>query len=332
MQIERKALYNLLRIKALREPGLAVEPWQIEDYRLLNLNQLYERLAKVGVHLDDAGFEALAENCESPEELADSIVSEEQDASRQDQIYLLVFEVWRKLIPEQLCMSIFCDELDYQIFQYDHGEDPNPIAIQDALANLESLLHQGTDEGEEPVAVFESIASGCAHDLESFLYDFIAEQIDHDNTSYASDLVDAFYDYISDITWFDFLRARLLAETDPSTATEVVAQIIEDTREHPELELNLELLGFVAQGGDARLFCQLVQRSLPLIRVEEDLHDLLELCSEYFRLADQDQQEAAVQKILRDRGVKDLEGLVVKDDRDISRLREIVERSLKSKS
>ena len=33
MDAERRALYNSLRMHWLLDPNMAVEPWQVEDYR-----------------------------------------------------------------------------------------------------------------------------------------------------------------------------------------------------------------------------------------------------------------------------------------------------------
>ena len=51
MHIDRKALYNLLRLNWLRDPSLDVEPWQVEDYRHLELETLYERLQDEVIHV-----------------------------------------------------------------------------------------------------------------------------------------------------------------------------------------------------------------------------------------------------------------------------------------
>lgn len=330
MQIERKALYNLLRMKWLRNSELKVEDWQVQDYRQLSNEQLFERLADLDIQLEPQSFKAYALKCESPEELTDLLVSEDDDAPHQDQVFLLVFELWRRFAPEQACLSLFCDELDYQIYQYDHGEDPDPLAIQDALANLENLLKQGSDEGEDPLTIFESLSAGCAHELQDFLYDFIAEQIDHDNLAYASDLLDAFYDYVGDVLWFDFLRARLLEESDPDGANEIITQLLEDTEDGPDLELYLELLGFLAQGGDVHLFNDILVRSCALIQVEEDFLDLLELCVEFLQRLDRDVEERAVQSMLDERVENDPEAPVDQQDPAVLKLKTLIASTLSS--
>src|SRR5438128_2674617 len=116
MQIERRALYNSLRLNWLQDPAISVEPWQVEDYRSFSIEKIFEQLKQKNIHLNKASFVALAENADTPEDLTDDLLADSDlDAAAQDYIYLHIFELWRTLIPEKTCLSIFCDELDHQI-------------------------------------------------------------------------------------------------------------------------------------------------------------------------------------------------------------------------
>src|SRR5207253_779294 len=138
-------------------------------------------------------------------------------------------------IPEKPTLSVFCDELDYRIQQYDIGDIKDLESIQDALANLKVVLDENVDQGGEPSEVFDQICSECANDIESFLYDFIGEQIDEKNISYASELLDAFEDYINDVKWFDFLRLRQISLTDPEESAQLFRKILSETSKNPDL-------------------------------------------------------------------------------------------------
>lgn len=325
MQIERRALYNSLRLNWLQDPAIPVEPWQVEDYRSFSIEKLFEQLKQKKIHLNKASFIALAENADTPEDLTDDLLADsELDAAAQDYIYLHIFELWRTLIPEKTCLSIFCDELDYQISCYDQGKTSSAESIQDILANLEVILDENTDEGADPVDVFDTISSGCANDIESFLYDFISEQIDFGNISYASELLDDFNDYIRDLRWFDFLKARILINTDPLGTDEIVHQLIQDAQAEPDLEFNLELLAFMVQGGERGLFAKLVQQTLPLLGSEEDFQDLLSICADYFRCLDQDSKEQAIQAILVKRTKKSPQDAVQSEDLHLKELLQII--------
>src|SRR4051812_28437996 len=114
ISLEKKALYNLLRMHWLNNPNVKVEAWQIEDYRNLTLKILFDRLRQFSIHLDSESFIAYAEECETPEELAESFIGDRHlSIEQEDLIYLLVFELWRRLVTHKLSLSIFCNDLDH---------------------------------------------------------------------------------------------------------------------------------------------------------------------------------------------------------------------------
>ncbi len=213
--------------------------------------------------------------------------------------------MWRRFIHDKAILSIFCDELDYQINLYDRDELESAGELEDALTRLESILDEYADEGEDPVDVFESISAECANGLESFLYDYIVDQIESDNGTYAADLVDSFYDFVKDVSWFDFLKARAVAPNDPVEANDIIKQLIFDSVEEPDLELNLEILAFLVQGGDRNLFLRLVQGTLPLLSAESELQELLQICADYCRCLDQEGKEQQLLEVIEQRADKE---------------------------
>lgn len=302
MDLERRALYNSLRMNWLLDPDMAVEPWQVDDYRNMPLENIFSRLKLQDIELDRTSFIALSEEYDSPEQLTEHLLTDpDSDERTQDQVYLLVFELWRRLLPEKPTLTIFCDELDHQVQLYDAGHSQNAEAIQDAIANLKMVLDENVDQGGDPMDVFEKVCSGCANDIESFLYDFIAEQIDEKNTSYAAELLDAFEDYVSDLKWFEFLRVRQLSTTDPEGANELLRKVIKESSAEPDLEFNLELLAFLVQGGDEKVFIGLVRQTIPLLQSEEDFQDLLTICADFYHLLDHELVEQKIQDILKKR-------------------------------
>lgn len=245
MQIQSRALYNLLRMNWLEDATLKVEPWQVEDYRALREAELFSRLKSLDIVLSKESFLAYAENCETPEDLVDCLWLKEEDALGMDKVYLLVFELWRRFLPERQSLSIFCDELDFRIFLYDANALKDDEPIQEILAVLESVLEENVDKGVEPQEVFQLVAGYCAHDLESFIYDYISEQIDQKNGLFASELLDGFYPYIANEEWFEFLKIRLLAETDAEGASLMLSGLVEELQEKPDSGLLLEIDSFL---------------------------------------------------------------------------------------
>lgn len=318
--IERRALYYSLRLSWLKDPALPVQPWQVEDYRSMPLEGLFQRLKLQDLSLDKLSFQALAEQADSPEDLSEHLLEGRQiDSVTLDQVYLLIFELWRRLIPEKPSLTIFCDELDHQISSYDEGSS-DPELIEDTLSNLQVILDEHADEGGDPLDLFETICSGCANDLESFIYDFISEQIDSNNLSYATELLDAFSEYVTDVKWFDFLRAQVLFETDPAGAHVIIQHLLTDASKDPDLEFNLELLAYLVAAGDQRDFIKLVKKTTPLLISEEDFRDLLSICVDFYHRLDDDEGEKAIQNILKSRSNVNLDAAFDPKDPDIAEL------------
>lgn len=283
---------------------MPAEPWQVEDYRALTSEKLFERLRFHDIHLDKDYLLSLAEEVDTPEELTVLLLEDIEPAptpTEYDQIYLLFFELWRRFITDRPCLSIFCDELDHQIHLHDMENHHNDEAIQDIISNLQIILDENTDKGVDPQEVFKLISSNCAHDIETFLFDYISEQVEIENDTYASELLDGFIVYIEDVKWFDFLRMRLLMHAPKSDSTRFLSQLIDRYSEDKDLEFNLEMLAYMVKASNLELFLKLVKKTLPLIAIEADFQDLLDICSDFFHYLDMEPQEIAVQKILAKR-------------------------------
>ena len=189
--------------------------------------------------------------------------------------------------------------------------------IQDAIANLLDVLDENIDKGKEAREVFISLSKYCAHDLESFLYDYIADQIDEDNDSYASDLIENFYQFLSNWQWFDFLRVRIIAKTDIDIANDILRKIIEEGDENLDIDLSLEILYFMVQAGDTELFIKLSKETLNKISIELELSEFLETVAEFFRRLDKEDNRLIIEKIIESRKKIDSNSSVEKDDKDI---------------
>lgn len=325
MELEKRALYNLLRMNWLNDPTIDVEPWQVEDYRTLPFDVIFRYLSSFDIDLDKASFLAYGDNAETPEELT-ALLAEDANLEAQefDQVYLLVFELWRRLLPERMSLALFCDELDHQIYLYDNGNSNAAETIPDVISNLKMIMDENLDEGLKPYEIFQSVSASCAHDLESFLYDYIAEQIDNDNIGYASELCESFQEYLKGDKWFDLLSVRVLAYTDPEAADEALKKVVAKAAKDNDLVFNLELLSIIVQGGKEEDFVKIVKTSIPLIATEEDFQDLLYLCGDYYRCLDRDEEEQTIMAILDKRKEHPLDSSIAPQDLDALSLRKIV--------
>lgn len=293
---------------------MSVEPWQVEDYRAIALPKIFERLGAHEFKLDKEYFLKLASQVDSPEELTNLLLEDEElNPIVYDQVYLLIFELWRRFITDLPCLSIFCDEFDHQAYIYDENR-ANIEAIQDAIASLQNILDENTDKGLDPHQVFKLVASHCAHDLESFIYDYIYEQIDNGNVSYATELVDGFKAYMSDSKWYDFLRTKLLSLSDEENAQRYVKDLIDRYKDEKDLEFNFEVLSFMVKVASEESFNRLAKKTLPLITIEVDFHDLLEISIEFYHYLDLEVKEQLLKEILAKRSHLHLDGAIPSKD------------------
>ncbi|MGK5594763.1 MAG: hypothetical protein ACSNEK_05320 [Parachlamydiaceae bacterium] len=298
--MERRALYNSLRMSWLLDPHIPVQPWQVENYRELTLEELFQRLQLHHINVDRFAFSQLAENCDTPEELTEVLVQEGETEENDDQIHLVIFELWRRLIPEKQSLSILCDELDYQIYLYDSGQLESVEGMEVALANLQILLEDVNTVKAK--ALFSSIAEGCANDIEDFLFDYIQTQIDHQNLSYAQELIEGFIPYTQDKKWFEFLKIEILHATDQEEAVQLLESLVKVKNQ--DLEFNFEVLSFLAKSSHEKLFKSLAKQTFYLLELEEDFIDLANICADFFHFSDQDQNEKEIEMFLSNRNQK----------------------------
>lgn len=302
--MERRALYHSLRVNWQLDPSLGVEPWQVEDYRKISSDQLFLRLEELGVSLDYARLVALAEFEETPEDFAETLLPDGvEDQETADRIYLLVFELWRRFLSEKQTLSLFCDELDHQIDLYETGESESLEGLGDILARFQTLLEEAQDEGADAKALYDTILMSCAHDVESFLYDFASLQIEERNFSYGQEIVESFLPYAKTRIWFDLLHLQLLADHDPEDALSKIHQLLKEAESLHDLEFDLEFLAYLAQERDEKPFVQLFKRILPTLTIEEDFWDLLSSVEAFFHYRDDEAKEGWV-KALRARRFK----------------------------
>lgn len=323
--LEKHALYTLLRMNWLNDSQLAVEPWQVADYRNLGTTELFAKLKGFSIDLDAKTFAAYADECDSPEQLTEHLIGDHPvDTKTEDQIYLLVFELWRKIMVEKPSLSILCNELDHQIHLFDRNELKTPPDLQDALGNFALLLNENVDEGLSSQEAFDLITPYFANDIENFLYDYIYQQIDEDNEAYAQELLDNFAPYLKGNKWFELLYIKLIMHSNSKMANKLLLHLMEDYLNENDLDFNLELLSFLIGAGNNHDFRALGEATVPLLKTEEDFQDLVGLCADLLHRSDQEDKEKVLQDILRKRNKNHPEKPLVHPDEDLKALIELL--------
>lgn len=301
MESKGRALFNTLQFSYREDPSLQFEEWAITDYRLWREAELFRGLSDLGIVLKQESLLAYIEDLDSPEDLIEALWVGEEETEDVDRAYLLLFELWRRLTPHKQSLSIFCDELDHLIDGFDRCELEDEEPLQKALAELEGLLEESVDNGEDPREVFSEVSNYCALDLESFIYDYAAEEIDRGHSLSASEIVNGFFPYFSNPKWLTFLQFRLLHEADPDEAEIMFDRLLGEIVEQPDLGLYLEMAHFLVREGGAGQFIRVIKAARSGIEEEEDFQEILTLTKEFYQLLDRDVEAEEVATILAQR-------------------------------
>lgn len=316
MELQGRAYYNSVRMDWVDDPSLDLEPWQVEDYRSLALDTLFEKLEDLGFSIDKESFIELAAEVDSPEELTKALLGNSND-DIEGQIYLVVFELWRRILPEKLSLSVFCDEMDTLIYQFNRDEGVNAESIEDMIAHLQMFLDENCDDGVDPSEAFATVQSFCANDIEGFLYDYISDQIDGGNDTYASELIEGFGRYLPTSKWFALLEARIAASGDDEEAALSIKKLMKQFKDH-DLTFCFDVLSFLVSHGDEESFKLVVKKTLPLLEVEEDFQLLLSESADFYHRLDQESIEAAIGAISIKRKAIQLGRRLNADDQDFA--------------
>ncbi len=312
MAYKGRSLYNLLAMNLKRDPSLEVDPWQVVNYREMEEKELFQGLEGFGIYLDHDHLKLYIEESDSPEDLSQYLAIDE-NVERQEQIYLLIFEVWRRQASTKQSLSLFCDELDHQIELYEEGKLENDEDLQVILLYFQNILDDFIDDGGELGQGLLLVAGYSCHDLEIFLYEYISHQIDLENDIYASEVLDGFYPHLNSKRWFDFLRVRLVTLVDSDESEAMLERLLEQLRDPDDLHLIFEILTFMIYTGHREKFQQAFFRAHTFLRTEADLRELLQLASDFLNSLEEE-GEGVIREIQEAR--KDREGDMPLDPTD----------------
>lgn len=179
-------------------------------------------------------------------------------------------------------LTLFCRELDHTIAAYEN-DLPLHIDLADQLAALQYLLDEHVDRGMGPYLAFDEMQKRLNHDLENFLYDVIADELDLHEEVYAGELLEGFYRYVVEKKWFDFLSIRREIQKDPEVGFDLLDHFLEEQKKEPDLIFLLEILSFLAKHGSHTDFQELATFLLPKITMECDFQDYLTIVASHWR-------------------------------------------------
>ncbi len=304
-----RSKFNLLQYNKRDDPTLKFDEWQIRNYRALSDKELFSGLEILGVSLNEKQLFQLVETVKSPEEI-DFQLSKE----KAEEAYLYIFELWRRKCPDQKTISIFCDSLDALIDLYDQGE---LIEDETLLIELFDILDESVDEGLKPKTVYKKLTSYLAHDLSSFFYNYIYDQIDKSNEMEASEWLENIYEYVEGNLWFEFLRVRLLSGASSEDATAMMSRFLEKLKEKPDIELSFELLYFLIETGHKELFINTYKHVLKEIKHEDHFMEMLEIIFAFYSLNDLEREENLIRELIQERKKIPLHQKIGPEDKEL---------------
>lgn len=293
------------------------------EIRNSSLEDLFEDVKKLGLPLDQKAFEILAKTYDTPEEMALELIAGNERIHAS--LYPLLCEIWRRLCPEKYTISIFGRELDYLIEQYENATLEQPEDLYQALAQLHNILDENCENGLSPEDAFSIIQEYVDYDLDSFLYIYILNEIETSDGAYAHDLLDAFLPYVQDKIWFDYLMVRVEILEDLEQGYEKLEEFIEiQLKEEENLDLNLEVLLFLAQSGHHTLYLNLALPSISLLDTEEDFLDFADLAKEHFQTLELESLADQVKNVLENRQPRPLNMPFSPEDPDLLQIHKIL--------
>lgn len=302
MELGTKALYNALKFRTLENEPVKELTWQISDLRALSLDALFHDLIKLGFNLDKQIFLVYAEECDSPEDMVELLADhqeDEEDPEQLDRIYLILFELWRRLVPERPSISILCDELDRAIYAYDTGEEDS-AAIWDALEPVLEIVQSSVDQGMKIDEAYRAIEANCAHDLRRFFTDFILDLLDSGSLQDAEDLFARLKPYFEKNPWTWLIEARFIVKQRPADARALLRKAIATAE---KLSYPTEFFVEAAQAlrwiEDDSLLTSILDGGYRSIHSHSDGCTYLELLSDAVSFYDLDSLEREVQELVK---------------------------------
>lgn len=310
-----KAYFNWLRLKYqdAQASSLTHQGWEIENYRNLSVSELLNRLNAFSLHLSSHDFIKLSQPYTSPEELTQNLFPNQESPFKG---YLIIFELWRRLIPNKISLSICGDEFDHQIDQYYQNSLEAEIAIEGILEHFMKILESNIDEGVSIDSVFNFFKRHLAHNLEEFLYDFISDQIHYQKYEKASELLHFVSGCGWDTNWIHFLKAQILISEQEKEGNEAFKELLDSDSVRNQIDLLLEITAFLVHHGCITLFQQACFLTLKELGTEEDFQDLLAILIDYCDSVNQDKELKCIKTILSQRSNKNLSDPVASEDPD----------------
>ncbi|MGR3952256.1 MAG: hypothetical protein QRY74_05115 [Chlamydia sp.] len=325
-----KAIYNNISFHSQNpsernlDSTAAYQEWMFRNWRIIPLEMLFRELNDLGIHLDKSLFLSWAYDSDSPEDLLlllapeESEELEEENQDDLDHIYLILFELWRRFLPERRSISIVADDIDCAIVEYNalDIEIHDPIratfiqrvigliaeyvrALQLGLDHIQEHANDETDKAIQEAgvssighAIFSMTQPFFVHEIGRFIFDFILEELNEDTQHEMRLVVDGLRSFIIPPSWGVCMEAHILAyeneERAVSIAKEVLKQIFPQSHRQKrsgyiDTPAALSILLLAAKIGNNMLFQIAIRNILEHVTPleSEDLFEIVSIASLY---------------------------------------------------
>ena len=105
---------------------------------------------------------------------------------------------------------------------------------------------------------------------------------------------------------------------------EELKKVVLKAAKSEDLQYNLEILSLIAQIGERKEFAKMVKKAIPLLEVEQDLQDLLDVCRDFYRYHDLDTEEQSIQSLIKLRDDRSAENSLDQKDPYFPKLLKII--------
>lgn len=227
--------------------------------------------------------------------------------------------------PLHIMQKPFLRKFDSLMSLYNNEEIDNCIEIMEAITTLGAICAEARAEGRTPIEIFADIAQGCENNLESFLYNYIADEIDLGNYRRANEYIALFIDGVNRRKWFDLLRVRSSGKFNPQEAKALLSRLITSEETPPSLEFYFDALPSMILLNDSKTSLNMVKGILPLLKTEEDLEDLIEDLATLYRKKGKPKVALHFLKIKRERNWNAPEKPLDKSDPTLIKVHEILD-------
>lgn len=297
MLFSGRAYYNLLWLERLRGNTIPAHKWEFLDYRELDFATLFSMLHEFNIFFDADTFESLSEDADSPEEFIERVEIEDKDDKRK--IYLIVFELWRRLIEDKESVSIFCDELDRIVAAYETEKDDEQLLY--ILYKVLEILERNTQLDEPPEAIFQKLSLYIAHDLENVIYTYIDSKLNSESEDSCIDLIDDFMPYVKEKRALKFLKLKSVPNAFHEEKEKLTIYIVSSLQEKVNVPLSISILFYLIEINNIELFSELFSFLIHYISEEKPLVSLLDVLVAYHRKRGEVEKQQQVYQFLQKR-------------------------------